>query len=357
MIYDLINELEMRSCHIQHMNLKAGLSDAELDEHPFNLASNSDKLDAICATIDHLIENCGLATSEAKSLIRNLTSQRNFYGSYCELRAYGWLQCHGVKFRTQIQLSAVDVLNPHGCKIDGRINIPSIYFDIKAFGFQEYVAEVFRSSLEALLPGMTVTIDGSMDNDVSDINSHAFGTIQSLAATMKNGGVHKIPQLHWTIHVGKPEPVSVSTQEINPYRLAEENRYYPFKGARQFTRNKSFLLIFPYSAAFNRMLGQNFTGSTEITLRSLARRAFMQLSHDQTSARKFDKSVAPNVTIANASKLLSGLLFIDLDKEAAGWLFLNPRATHNLSKDSMDQVFDFNWPQSLSFDDFSYDNY
>ena len=251
----------------------------------------------------------------------------------------------------------MDVLNPQGCKIDGHIKITSTYFDIKAFGFQEYVAEVFRSSLEALLPGMTVTIDGSMDVDVRDINSYAFPTIKTQSASLRNGGSYTISQLNWTIQIKKKQSVSISTQETNPYLLAKRNRYYPFKSARQFTRNEPFLLIFPYSSAFNRWMGQNFAGSTEITLRSLARRAFIQLSHDRTSARQFDGAVASSVTIADASKLLSGLLFIDLDKQASGWLFLNPRATHPLSRYQVEQIFDFDWPQSLAFDDFSYDDY
>jgi len=357
MIYNLIDELEKRSSHIRGMKLKTELSNSELSEHPFNLATNPDDLDTICCTLDHLISACGLTINDAKSLVRTLTNQRSFYGSYCELRAYGWLHRQGVNFHTQIPLTNVDVLNPNGCKIDGRINKPLIYFDIKAFGFQEYVTERFRSSLEERLPGMTVTIDGSMDLDVTDISEHAFRTIESLATSMKNGGTHQISQLNWTIHVKRSQSVSSSIQEINPYCLAKENRYYPFRSARQFTRNDAFLLVFPYSTAFNRWMGQDFVGSTEITLRSLARRAFMQMCHDQTSASKFDKSVANNVTVADAAKLLSALLFIDLDKETTGWLFLNPRATHRLTKYHMDQIFGFLWPHSLVFDDFGYDNY
>ena len=359
MIHDLIGELEKRSKKIQTMDLRTEIPDAKLDKHPFNFANDSDDLDRVANTIDALINTGGLLLSDAKNMVKVLASNRSFYGSYCELRAYGWLYCQGAQFSTQIQLTGADVLNPNGCKIDGRFDHSPVYFDIKAFGFQEHVAESFRTILEKRLPGMTVTIDGSMDVSVKDIEEHAFQHVSTLAETLMTDCHQYISQLNWEIRANLRQPGSISFQEkvINPFRLAEENRYYPFKTACQFTRNAPFLLIFSYSTAFNKMLGLNFVGSTEITLRALARRAFIQLTNDKTPANKFDGKVEPDVSITDAAKLLSGLLFIDLDQEDSGWLFLNPNASNVLTGDEIDKIFGFNWRHSLAFDDFEYDNY
>jgi len=160
--------------------------------------------------------------------------------------------------------------------------------------------------------------------------------------------------LSWTVHATPPCRITTTVHTHNPYRLAEENRHFPFKGARQFTRNKPFLLVFSYAAQFNHALFVNFGGSTDITLRSLARRVF--LSSDPTPADQFDDKVAPIISIADAARLISGLLFINLDNDEA-LLFLNPRATHPITQAHVEQTFDFTMPPRLGVDDFAHDNY
>ncbi len=65
----------------------------------------------------------------------------------------------------------------------------------------------------------------------------------------------------------------------------------------------------------------NFANQTDIFIRSLARRAFMQFSSDQTPVMSFDDRAKPNVTIVEASRLLSAVLFIDVcGNESRVWL-------------------------------------
>jgi len=52
----------------------------------------------------------------------------------------------------------------------------------------------------------------------------------------------------------------------------------------------------------------------------------MQLTADATCAVKFDHQVGPGVTVGDAARLISVLLFINLDNDE-GLLFLNPRST------------------------------
>ena len=211
------------------------------------MANDSDDLDRVGNTIEELIESGRLSRPDAESMVRDLANNQNFYGNYCELRVYSWLHCQGARFSTQIQLTGTDVLNPNGCVIDGLFDYSQVYFDIKAFGFLEYVVENFRTALENNLPGMMVTIDGSMDVSVKDIERHAFPQVSALAEKLQEDCHQKISQLNWEIRANPRQLGSTSFQEtvIDPFRLAEENRHYPFKSARQFTRNAPFLLISP----------------------------------------------------------------------------------------------------------------
>jgi hypothetical protein len=352
----LIRELEIRSTQIAAMGLTASLPDTALTGELINLANRSADLDRMAHAINALIQAAHVSFADAEAMVRNLVVERHFYGSYCELGAYEWLHRNHAAFDAQVNMTGANVLNLNGCTIDGKFRSCDEYFDIKAFGLQAYVAEMFRKALEQRLVGLNVTIDGSMDVAVKDIDTHAFGQLLALAQKLKGGGSETIAQLNWTIRARSPQHIVLSEHTIDPYRLARENRYYPFKTAGQFTRNAPFLLIFAYAAQFNQGLVVNFVGSTDITLRALARRVFIELTSDPTPANQFDRKVAQGMQIAQAAKLISGLLFLNLDNDDA-WLFLNPRATHSLTKYHVAQIFDFSAPNSLGIDDFADDNY
>ena len=270
--------------------------------------------------------------------------------------AYDWLQRQGALFHAQTPVTDKDVLNPNGCILDGRFDIIMAYFDIKAMGFHAYVAEQFRHRLETKLPGFHVTIEGPMDVAAKDIETHAFGIIDRLAQSLKAGGVQSIPQLGWTLRAGPPQKITTAVHTTDPYRLALENRHFPFLDAGQFTRHTPFMLILPYAAQFNHALFTNFAQSTVVTLRSIARRAFIQLTSDTTPAQQFDKKVPSGILLSEASRLLSALLFINIDNDEAA-LFLNPRATHPLTRYHVLQIFDFAPPLSMMIDDFIHDDY
>lgn len=349
--------MESRSTQIKAMNLQASIADAPLTGKLINLANRDSDLTRSANAIDALVQKANVAVVDAEAMVRNLVNERHFYGSYCELGAYDWLDRNGAAFQAQIPLTGQQVLNPNGCTIDGKFSACDVYFDIKAFGFQAYVADLFRQSLERQLPGLKVTIDGSMDIDVKDIDTHGFAQTSTLVASLKSAGHELIPQLNWTVHAKPPQSVRMSVQTIDPYRLAEENRYYPFKTAGQFTQNDPFILVFAYAAQFNSALHQNFADSTTTMLRALARRVFMQLTADESPAIQYDKKVKSSVTVADAAKLISGLLFINLDSQDDAWLFLNPRATYRVTKYHVEQIFDFTIPITLGIDDFEHDDY
>ena len=248
------------------------------------------------------------------------------------------------------------VLNPNGCIIDGLFNEREIFFDIKAMGFNKYVENQFCQRLEGKLNGFKVMIDGSIDVAIKDIEKFAFGQINQIQKDLESGGRKYIPELRWTIRAELPRKVMMTIQESNPYALAEENRFYPFKTAGQFTQHAPFVLIFTYAAQFNIYLFTNFASSTDITLRALARRAFMQLETDLTPVQQFDSQTASGIQLGDASRLLSALLFINIDNDDA-CLYLNPRARHPLKREYFEEIFDFMLPHKLLIDDFEHDNY
>jgi hypothetical protein len=356
-LHVLIRDLEARSPLITGMNLATALQDAPISGKLLNLANQAADLDRSARAVETLVNKAGFPISGAETAVRNLLTERHFYGSFCELGAYDWLDRHDMRFAAQVTLTGQEVLNPNGCTIDGHFAARDGYFDIKGMGFQAYVADQFRAALAKRLGGgLDVTIDGSMDVSVKDIEAFAFSRLSALCGALAGGGIENIRELGWTIRAAPPQAVTMSVQTEDSYRLAEENRYFPFKTASQFTRNAPFLLVFAYAAQFNHSLFLNFAGSTEITLRSISRRAFLQLTSDTTPAGQFDDQIASGVTVGDAARLLSGLLFINLDNDE-GRLFLNPRATHRILRSHVPQLFDFFPMPNLGIDDFAHDDY
>jgi hypothetical protein len=356
MLHDLLGELEKRSGLISSMNLRGQLADLKLDDGHLNVANTAPDLDRVARAIEGLSAAGSLGAVDADKSMKRLLSPLNFYGEFCELGAYDWLLRNGVKFQAQVALTGADVLNPNGSIIDGAFTTLSGFFDIKAMGFQEYVADQFRKRLEGMLSGLRVSVTGSMDIAVKEIETVAFAQLSSLAQQLKNGGVRSLPQLGWIIRAEPPRPVAFAERTTDPYRLAAENVYYPFKAASQFATRKPFIQLFAYCAQFNHPLSANFARSTEIMLRALARRAFIQVTNDTAPVQSFDQRAPTNITLGAASRLLSALLFINLDTDHS-WLFLNPRATFRLTRDDVERLFDFTIPMVLGIDDFVYDDY
>jgi hypothetical protein len=69
------------------------------------------------------------------------------------------------------------------------------------------------------------------------------------------------------------KPVTVSSRQVDPYCLARENALFPYKDAKQFTRNKPFILIFIVHPWFNAgSIGIDFAGADTTFTRSLEQR-------------------------------------------------------------------------------------
>ena len=144
----------------------------------------------------------------------------------------------------------------------------------------------------------------------------------------ENNRVVTIPSLGWTITPiqGRP-PLVTNVRTSGPYKQAKELKYHPFNHAAQFTTQKPFMLIFSYLYRFNTFLHDGSSGSAKRFFRSLARRAFIELSSDTQPVGRYDPKVTSGITMGDASALLSAIVFVDLGTERYH-LFFNPRAKH-----------------------------
>jgi hypothetical protein len=201
-----------------------------------------------------------------------------------------------------------------------------------------------------------VKIDGKMDVDPKAVQIEAFGKQIEIAKQLRNGREYRIPSLGWTIDVMPSQPVNTSVRSWDPYKQAEDLQFYPFKQAAQFTTGKPFMLIFAYLPRFNPFLQEDPVGFTEKFFRSLARRAFIGLSDDTQPLSIHDLRVK-NRTLGDASRLLSGLMFVDLESERYQ-VFFNSRTANPIARGIEHFAMNSHPITDLaSCDDFAHDNY
>ena len=361
-LHELIDRLSDLSPIIDDGDFKSKFPDRVLPKQMFNFANQPQALEQLAMTVFTLTTDLGLRLNKMQEMLGRLLADRTFYGAYHEFGAYRWLNCNGVYYVPQPSVSQTDVLSQTGpVQLDGRFEDADVYFDIKSFGFQYSLKEEFRTLLqEDVKHG--VTIDGPMDHALRDIRAAALedvGHYNTLVETLRNSSVGKIPTLNWDIRLHKGQ-VNFETTSDNPYRLAEENRYYPFNYAKQFTCNAPFLLIFSFDYLFNAPLQVNFANYTPTLFRSLCRRAFVQFKADSRAISSIGRGYASKIdgamALHNVAELLSAILFVDIQNKRS-WLYTNPNAKNRLSQNRVHEIFNFNHLFEMEFDDLEYDNY
>lgn len=363
-LHEFISAMEALSPQIASLSLKTKINDRAINQERdlYNLANSPDQLERFAKGVDDLVSTSRTTPVVAERSLIDMLSGRasQFYGNYCELACYIWLMRNMAEFQTQVALQPSDVLGNTPRDLDGRFTDVDVVFDIKAAGMQQYLRDEFVSKLESRFPSHDVTVDGPMDCKVKDIESFAFRMLSThvaalTAALSGNASAHTvISQLGWSISVRPKSGIRSEIHTVDPYQFAEQNAYYPFKTCRQFRTVGPFVLVFGYSNTMNRALAVNFTGMADIALRSLARRAFLQSGSDLSPASAHD-AVPESVTMKDASELLSGILFVNLDKDDEGYIFANPRAKFPLDRRAFEAIFDFRLP--VTYDGFEHDCY
>jgi hypothetical protein len=346
------------------MRLETALKDDALETDAFNLANCDAHCRLIARATGDLVANNASSKANARDLLRNLIA-RETYGAFAELSAYDWLTRCNLRIATQVHMTPSDVLGVKGSTLDGRIDCGSVYFDVKAFGSNGRLAQRLKEKLAAEFPDDQVLVEESWDLSFGAF-SKLLETASDIAAELRQKRFVRKGRLQ--IRLRAKEPVTVSMRGVDPYHLAKENALFPFSDAKQFTRNNPFILIFVVHPWFNALsIHNDFAGIDTIFTRSLARRAFMQFSTDsrRLGVTANAKQVPAAVTLADASRLLSAIFFINVWPKDAdpsityimpSWLYVNPRATHRLPPGSLG-IFRAQNPQGTSIDDFADDDY
>jgi hypothetical protein len=352
-----IEQLAAQSGAIAGMQLAALITDANLDTDAFNLANDPAHTDLIVRGVETLVNTQASTAKEASTLLTDIIC-RDTYGKFSELAAYDWLMRCQLKITTQIRITPADILGANDAIIDGLVDHCGFYFDIKAFGFHGHLAKRLKERLESELPGERVYLEESWDLSI-DLFSQLIRDARNIANELREKRFKKIGLMH--IRIKAPEPVNISGRIISPYLLAQENASYPFRSANQFTRNAPFISMFVIHPWFNdSAIFTNFAGNDIAFARALARRAFMQFTHDSRPLNTVCKEVGPDISFSDAAKLLSAIIFINAWPSGKNHeimpsaIYVNPRASHQLG-------YRVNLFRSINpnilIEDFTHDNY
>jgi hypothetical protein len=222
-----------------------------------------------------------------------------------------------------------------------------------------------KERLERELIDRMVFIEESWDLSEETFNQ-LIADAPSLAKSLCVGETLSFGSLR--IRSEEPRHVHVSGVRLDPYELAEQNSKYAIRSAHQFTRNSPFVLIFVLHPWFDQGLRHHdFAATTSTFTRALARRTFMQFTNDGNLVSEVCDKVAGGITFAEATQLLSGLIFLNVwpdelypqgtpeRKRGPSYVYLNPRAAHPISRGEA-RIFAHLNPH-IGIEDFVHDNY
>lgn len=354
---ELVSKIVGSEVCFHNLGIEEKVKNYNLIDYPelYNFAHNDKQITNILALLSNLKMNGKVDDADIANYIASLLTHKTHYGFLCELLSLSYLQRNNVTFDVEVSVDEENVLSKSTVSLDGYIEEIDTFFDVKGFGIQEYAKSTFARHVEKYFPGSSVLINGSYDGSYEDVERFAFRNKAKVINDLRETGRSFIDELQWDIRVSN-EKVRSSIGKMNPYREAEENKNFIFRKCSQFTTGSPFLLICTFDNQFNCNLVLNFTSHTDIMTRSLARRAFVEFKQLQELAKNIDSKCKSDVTLSQASKSLSGILFIDAYNDKS-WLYLNPNAYHKLDRHKLERAFDFQFPYEMHIDDFENDNY
>jgi hypothetical protein len=301
------------------------------DSDAYNL-SNSDPHNQMIARVATVL-HASLGDGPLRHALGELM-YRKTYGAFCELAVYDWMARGGISVKPQIAMLPADVINPNGATLDGRMTFPNgrdVYFDSKAFGFQDRLVNALKDRLTAEFPGEVVTIGGNFDLPIETVQDLLdYRGFKPLAQDLGTHRFTKRDTLEFTLH--NPAPMIVTHATKSARGLARANEDYLFRYAGQFARNAPFMLFLAIHPWFSGLdLQVNFSGYVDTLTQEFVTPLFNNKRNDPT--------LRDGVPTGDIVKLLSGVVFLDvwpkgITKNIApsARILLNPGATHRLRK-------------------------
>lgn len=147
-------KLARTSEQVTQLRLESDVTDDALNVDAYKLANCDFHSALVARSIENLLLRRASTPQNARMLLKNLIEDKT-YGSFAEIAAYDWLCRYPFEFMTQVDLGPSEVLGANGSTLDGKIqfgNIYNVYFDVKAFGFNGYLAGRLKETLQQKFP-------------------------------------------------------------------------------------------------------------------------------------------------------------------------------------------------------------
>lgn len=308
------------------------------------------KLPSIVKAYKQILENKHISITNTNENLSRLFFED---GMLNEAIAVSYLCKSSLLSKVYVNQSVQTALNTNQVLLDGKVS-GYFYFDIKTFcSFDETLNKVIKK-LEIKYPNYRFYQSGDIALSKSNIiSSGDFSKIQKLVNQGSDSFSFKLKNNSCYI-LGKKRGGIVMTEcHNNEFEMIKNLSKFPFACCSQFTKDKAFVQINVYDEK-NCLFGFNFE-ERFMFFRLLSRRVFFENKASKEEVKKYDNRISEcSYTIACASKLLSGLLFIG-KRTGESFFFKNPFSIYKVNS----RFFEiYQWDNRNSrIDDFHYDNY
>lgn len=320
-----------------------------------------------------------LPGESTKKLVDKLATlgTKDWIGSYAELAAMDFFLSLPFGLSIEVDPPGPQLgLNP--APLDGVVPSLALHYDVKA------LTDTNRRALANLhkeiareFPGVHLAFHHQNDLSQTAVQAEFSELRAAIKAAVHAKSIfidYQAIGLRVTIYYERPSYFA-SEHSYSPYRQAERQKTIAISDAHQLLcddRNLRVLVIHPF---YNQTNADPFGGAHDVFFRSLARRAFCELTKSTEPLQEFlnsKKTLRPDLTVADAATRLTGILFLvdnsigsRVPRDAAkphsvidAFLFENPNA---IDRSKADLNFHRLGVDGLAFmrliEDFEHDNY
>ena len=308
--------------------------------------------------------------------VNEVGSEKNWEGAYAELVAFDFLNSdtdllmHPISLSRTVQASDTLAVNlgMTNVNFDGYYDDFGVYFDVKVLsdksedildGIISEAKQQLGISDATIRPEYPLDLDfGLFEEKRAALCKELTGAIDIKAKTLYVKSII-LPELNYRIMWGSGVLTSVGTYD--PFQHAANHHTLLFKHAKKFSTTSPCLIVFVIFPWFSEKF-LSLVGSNETFYRAFCRRFFCQYAKDCRKAKDVLKGFQGDVTMADVTNKLSGVLFLeDVSIESIksdsqnvkAFAYLNPNASHKIG-----HIFQEYLRNLVNLiDDFENDNY